>query len=217
MSTSRVSGGQMVSNHEHEHEQARLLASNETIPECVRFQEALDMHREGVISTKRDAAVVAEMARSTFVHRAQGRRSAEDYHKSRQLLKAEEEEILIRYCDILRRTGFPQSVKDTIALAEEILRKRDPTATISPRWLDRSFYKRHPEVKARWSRQLDRVGATHGNGFAALEAFFGLVCVHFQLILYGMIIYGEVVANHKTGIRVNYRIRSQAEEYLHRR
>jgi len=86
----------------------------------------------------------------------------EDYHKSRRLLKEEEEEILIWYCDILQRTGFPQSVKDAIALAEKILQKRDPTATISPRWLDRSFYKRHPEVKARWSQQLDRVRATHG-------------------------------------------------------
>jgi hypothetical protein len=109
------------------------------------------------------------------VHRVQGRRSAEDYHKSRQLLNAEEEEVLIWYCDILQRTGFPQNVKDAIALAEKILRKRDPTATISPRWLDRSFYKRHPEVKARWSQQLDRVRATHGNNFAALEAFFEMV------------------------------------------
>jgi len=52
--------------------------------------------------------------------------------KTRQFLKAEGEEILIWYCNILQRTGFPLSVKDVIALAEKILRKRDPIATISP-------------------------------------------------------------------------------------
>ena len=171
--TSKVSSKQSVSNREGE--KARPRASNETVPECVRFQEALEMHWEGIISTKSGAAVVAEMPRSTFVHRVQDRRSAEDYHKSRRLLKEEEEEILIWYCDIHQRTRFPQSVKDAIALATKIVRKRDPTATISPWWLDRSFYKRHLEVKVWWSQQLDRVRATHGNNFAVLEVFFEMV------------------------------------------
>jgi len=39
---------------------------------------------------------------------------------------------MIWQCDILQRTGFPLSVKDVTTLAEMILRKRDPTATISP-------------------------------------------------------------------------------------
>jgi hypothetical protein len=115
------------------------------------------MYREGIISTKSGAAVVAEMKETTFVYRTLGRRSAEDYHKSRRLLKEEEEEILIWRCDILQRAGFPQTVKDVTASAEQILQKRNPTATVSSRWIDRSFYKQHPEVKARWSQQLDRI------------------------------------------------------------
>ena len=53
-----------------------------------------------------------------------------------------------------------------------ILRERDPTETVSPRWIDRFLYKHHLEVKARWSRQLDRIRPSHGNNFAALELFF---------------------------------------------
>ena len=79
---------------------------------------------------------------------------------------------MIWRCDILQRVGFPQSVKDVRDMAEQILRKRDPTGTVSPRWIDRFLYKHHPEVKARWSRQLDRIRPSHGNNFAALELFF---------------------------------------------
>ena len=73
--------------------------------------------------------------------------------------------------DILQLTGPPLSVKDVTTLAEMILRKR----AISPRWSDRSFYKQHPEVKARWSQQLNRIRALQRNIFAALEAFFEAV------------------------------------------
>jgi len=75
MPTSEVSGTQSVGNRKRG--EARARASNETVPECVRFQEALEMHREGIISTKSGAAaVVAEMPRSTP---SIGFRSAEGY------------------------------------------------------------------------------------------------------------------------------------------
>jgi len=60
--------------------------------------------------------------------------------------------------------------------AGKILRKRKPDATVGPRLIDHSFYKRHPEVKAQWSQQIDRIRAAHGNNFAALELFFEMVC-----------------------------------------
>jgi hypothetical protein len=145
------------------------------VPACVRFQEAFEMYNSTIIPTHAGAATVAEMARSTFTHRALGRRSAEEYQQSRQLLNSAEEGILLWHCDILQRAGFPMNVKDVTALAETILRKRDPTGTVSPRWLDRCFFKRHPEVKVRWSQQLDRIRATHGNNFAAIELFFQIV------------------------------------------
>jgi len=68
-------------------------------------------------------------------------------------------------------------VKDVRDMAEQIIRKRDPTETVSPRWIDRFLCKHHPDIKARWSRQLDRIRASHGNNFAALELFFEKVRV----------------------------------------
>ena len=73
------------------------------------------MHNSGAITTHTDAATAAEMLRSTFLHRVHGRRSAEDY-KGYQLLNTAEEGILVWYCDILQKTGFPQSVKDVLSI-----------------------------------------------------------------------------------------------------
>jgi len=56
------------------------------------------MYQEGLISTKSDAAVTAEMKEPTFIHRTLGRQSAEDDHKSRRLLKEEEEIPKRRHC-----------------------------------------------------------------------------------------------------------------------
>ena len=69
--------------------------NKERLPESVRFQEALDMHNSGAISTHTDAATAAKMPRSTFLHRVHRRRSAEDYNKGYQLLDNVEEGILV--------------------------------------------------------------------------------------------------------------------------
>jgi hypothetical protein len=134
------------------------------------------MYSEGLVPRIIDAAVVAETKESTFVHRSLGGRSAEEFCKSRRLLKEGEENVLIWYCDILQRAGFRQSIRDVRELAK-ILQKRDPAGTVGPRWIDRCLYKHHPEVKARWSQQLDRLRARHGNNFNALESFFEMVSV----------------------------------------
>ena len=63
--------------------------------QAVRFQDAQAMYYQGPFGQRRDAAVIAEMAPSTFTHRMAGRQSAEDYGKTRRLLTAEEESILL--------------------------------------------------------------------------------------------------------------------------
>ena len=55
----------------------------ESAPQAVRFQDAQAMYNQGQLETKKDAAVIAEMTESTFRHRMAGRRSAEDYGKTR--------------------------------------------------------------------------------------------------------------------------------------
>jgi len=129
------------------------------ILECLR-----DVQDE-IIPTKKDAAVVAEMKVSTFKHRTWGRRSAAEYGKTRWLLLDGEEEVLIWRCEILQRGGFPQSIRDMTVTAEEILRKREPTATVSPRCVQRILNQRRPDVGIRWSQQLDRIRARHTNNY----------------------------------------------------
>ena len=75
-----------------------------------------------------DAAVDAEVSRSTFTHRMAGRRSGEDYGKTPRLLIAEEVSILMWGCVVLKRPGWSQAPEDLWILAFEIVQKRDAGA-----------------------------------------------------------------------------------------
>lgn len=164
---------------------------NGVVPEPIRFLNAFEMYKDEIIPTKKDAAVVAEMKVSTFKHRTCGRRSAAEYGKSRRLLLDEEEEVLIWRCEILQRGGFPQSIGDVTAIAEEILRKHEPAATVSPRWVQRSLHQRRPDVRIRWSQQLNRIRARHTNNYNALELFWQNVSLLLHMLVkakHGMIL-----------------------------
>ena len=63
--------------------------------QAVRFQDAQAMYYQGPFGQRRDAAVIVEMAPSTFTHRMAGRQSAEDCGETRRLLTAEEESIFL--------------------------------------------------------------------------------------------------------------------------
>ena len=149
-------------------------SESESASQAVRFQDAQAMFNQGQLVTRRDAAAVAEMAESTFKHRLAGRRSAEEYGKTRRLLTAEEESILLWRCDILQRSGWLQTPKDIRILALEIVQKRDPNAKVGNDWVRNSLYKRHPEIKTRWSQQLDRIRALRGSkgNYQAIKLFF---------------------------------------------
>ena len=124
---------------------------------------------------RRDAAVIAEMALSTFKHRMAGRRSAEDYGKTWRLLTVVEESILLWKCEILQPSGWLQTPEDVWVLALEIVQKRDPNAVVGKDWVRNCLYKRHPEIKSRWSQQLDRIRGSKGN-CQVIKLFFDNVC-----------------------------------------
>ena len=67
------------------------------------------MFNQGQLGTRRDVAMIAEMAESTFKHRIDGRRSAEDYSR--------------------RGINFAVEIR-YIRAALEIVQKRDPNATV---------------------------------------------------------------------------------------
>ena len=56
-------------------------------------QDAQAMYNGERLEMKKDAAVIAEMAESTFRHRMAGQRSAEDYNQALRLLTAEEASV----------------------------------------------------------------------------------------------------------------------------
>ena len=103
---------------------------------------------------------------------------SEDYGKTRRLLTAEEESILLWRCEILQRSGWLQTPADVRALALEIVQKQDPNAKVGKDWIRNSLHKRHPEIKSRWSQQLDRIRALRGSkgNYQAIKQFFDNVC-----------------------------------------
>ena len=107
-----------------------------------------------------------------------GRQSAEDYGKTRQLLTAEAESILLCRCKILQCSCWLQTPADVRALAFEFVHERVPNAKVGEDWIRNSLYKRHPEILSRWSQQLDRIRAlrgSKGNRQASMQ-FFDNVC-----------------------------------------
>ena len=160
-------------------------SQSESVPQAILFQDSQAMCNQRRLKTKKDAAVIAEMKESTFRHRMAGRRSHEDYPIIQQHLTVEEESIVLWRCDILQRAGWLQPPKDVRILALEILQKRDPDGKIGEDWVCKSLYKRHPELKARWSQQLDRIRALRGSkgNYLAIKLFFDNVCIQVQVPL----------------------------------
>ena len=58
-----------------------MNSENSAAHQAVRLQDAQEMYYQGQIGRRKDAAVIAQMAPSTFIHRMAGWRSAEDYGK----------------------------------------------------------------------------------------------------------------------------------------
>ena len=128
------------------------MNSENSAHQTVRLQAAQAMYSQGQLRRRKDAAVIAEVAPSTFTHRIAGRRSAEDYGKTRQLLAVGEGSVLVWGCGVLQRSGWSQTPEDVRILALETVQKRDPDAKVSKDWVRHSLYKCHPEIKLRRSQ-----------------------------------------------------------------
>lgn len=87
------------------------------------------------------------------LHGAQSRRAA---HAHQQLLSNAEEGILVSWAVRLASFNLPVRTDFLTFMALKILRKRDPTKhSIGKNWLT-GFFDRHPEIKAKLSRRMDR-------------------------------------------------------------
>ncbi|RPA89363.1 DDE-domain-containing protein [Choiromyces venosus 120613-1] len=91
-------------------------------------------------------------APTTVMHRKAGRRSREEEQQARQKLTAEEE-------------------RQWKEIALSVVQKQNPNETLGQTW-EHNFKKRQPEVKSRFSNQLDFVGNTQGNDIELMRKFF---------------------------------------------
>ncbi|PUU80819.1 hypothetical protein B9Z19DRAFT_973536, partial [Tuber borchii] len=103
-----------------------------------------------------------------------GRQPREDANKRKQRITPVKETALIDGAYQLKQWGFPPKFYTFVEIVTNIYRQRVSDGTLGATWL-RGFYKRHPEVKSRYSQPLDYVQSVQGNNLEAISKFFQIV------------------------------------------
>lgn len=121
----------------------------------LKFKQALHSIRSGrftVLQAADEYHIPVSTLRDRF-HGAKGRRAA---HAHQQLLSDSEEQILVTWAIKLASFNLPIRTDFMVFMALKIARRRDPTRTsIGKNWLT-GFLNRHPEIKTKLSRRMDR-------------------------------------------------------------
>jgi len=120
------------------------------------------------------AAAMVGAALSTVMHRHQGRKNREKESQPRQKLTPEEERAVIERCYFRCRLGFPPTIWQLHEIATTVVQKRNPGEKLGERW-EKSFKKRHPEVKTHFSKQIDFIRNICGNDIDLMNHFFNEV------------------------------------------
>jgi len=150
------------------------MASKDTIPTRVREQMAIEMAATQTAPSLTVAAAMVGAAPSTVMHRRQGRKNREEESQRRQKLLPEEERVVIERCYFRCRLGFPPTTWQLREIATSVVQKRNPEAKLGQSW-EKSFKKRHPEVKTRFSKQIDFIRNIRGNDIDLMNYFFNEV------------------------------------------
>jgi len=141
------------------------------IPDRVREQMAIEMAASETAPSLTVAAAMVGSAPSTLMHRRQARKPCLEESQRRQKLLPEEERAVLDRCYFHYRLGFPPTVGQLREIATSIVQKRIPNEKLGKRWEAR-FNKRHPEVKTRFSKQLDFIRNLRGNDIQLMHHFF---------------------------------------------
>jgi Tc5 transposase DNA-binding domain len=91
----------------------------------------------------------------TLRKRTKGAISKVEASQAMQLLSAGEEESLVGWIKQLGEWGWPPRVLQLRKMATEILAAKGYKEELGVHWTDR-FFQRHPELKAKFYRGLDR-------------------------------------------------------------
>ena len=141
------------------------------IPNRVQEQMAIEMAASGTAPSLTVAAAMVGSAQSTVMHHQQGRKPRLEESQRRQKLLPEEERAVLDQCYFCCRLGFPPTIGQLRKIATSIVQKRILNKKLGKRWEAR-FKKRHPEVKTRFSKQLDFIRNLRGNNIQLMHHFF---------------------------------------------
>ena len=148
----------------------------------VQEQMAIEMAANNTASSLTAAAGVVGPAPSTIMHRRRGRKSREEESSNRQKLTPEEEKIAVDRCYFRCRLEFPATIWQVCDIALSILQKRKPEETLG-KWWEVGFVRRHPDVKSRFSKQLDFIRNLRGNNVELINHFFNEVLCLYSVFL----------------------------------
>ena len=70
--------------------------------------------------------------------------------------------------------GFPTTIWQLREIATSVVQKRSPDEKLGQRW-EKAFKKRHPEVKTRFSKEIDFIRNIRGNDIDLMNHFFNEV------------------------------------------
>ena len=82
--------------------------------------------------------------------------------------------MVIKRCYFHYRLGFPPTIWQLREIATSVVQKRNPKAKLGQSW-ENSFKKRHPELKTRFSKQIDVIRNIRGNDIYLINHFFNEV------------------------------------------
>ena len=149
--------------------------SQHEFPLHICEQMGLDLLLRGIATTSKSAATMVGAKPSTLRHRRLGRATREEESQRRQKLTPEEERFLVERCEHLGKCGFPVTIEELREHALHIYQQRVPEGVLGKNWAKDSFYHRHPEVRSKFSKQLDYKWQLCGNNKNLLSNYFDTV------------------------------------------
>jgi hypothetical protein len=149
-----------------------------------RIQLAIKALVSGTIPSQRKAATLFNIPRSTLQDRLRGIRPAKDFHESQQRLTPAEEDAIKRCLHTLTVWGWPATIRYLRSLAVGLLRAKGDHEPLGQNWY-KNYLRRHPDLKAIWSRSLDQA-RKDAIDYSTLQQWFELyreTCTRFGISL----------------------------------
>ena len=121
-----------------------------------QIKKAVEAYNNDAELSYRAAANIHGVSPQSIINHLKGKNQpAPDTFITSQKLTPIEESVLVRHSLRAYESGFPLSIKHLDDCANEILRNRGSNERIGYHWHN-SFLKRHPELKPKYSRPIDR-------------------------------------------------------------